>query len=66
MTLESDKQLKNDTLNPYSRFLYALKALETKRQYPKHLEVFLKFAGISGSTIEEKLHALSTKATSDS
>ncbi|TVP40090.1 hypothetical protein [Candidatus Nitrosocosmicus arcticus] len=40
--------------SPYFRFLYALKAPETKRQYPKRLEVFLDYLNLKGSTIEEK------------
>jgi len=40
--------------SPYFRFMYALKAPETKRQYPKRLEVFLDYLKLHGSTIEEK------------
>jgi hypothetical protein len=40
--------------SPYFRFIYALKAPETKRQYPKRLEVFLDYLQLSGSTVEEK------------
>ena len=38
----------------YFRFIYALKAPETKRQYPKRLEVFLDYLKLDGNTIEEK------------
>ena len=40
--------------NAYFNFIYALKAAETKRQYPKRLEVFLDYLKLKGSTIEEK------------
>ncbi|KAA2283749.1 hypothetical protein [Candidatus Nitrosocosmicus sp. SS] len=40
--------------SPYFRFIYALKAPETKRQYPKRMEVFLDYLKLQGSTIEEK------------
>lgn len=40
--------------SPFFRFIYALKAPETKRQYPKRLEVFLDYLKFPGSTIEEK------------
>ncbi|HEU5120437.1 MAG TPA: hypothetical protein VFT71_05575 [Candidatus Nitrosocosmicus sp.] len=40
--------------SPYFRFIYALKAPETKRQYPKRLEVFLDYLKLRGTTIEEK------------
>ena len=34
---------------------YALKAPETKRQYPKRLEVFLDYLKLEGNSIEEKV-----------
>lgn len=40
--------------SPYFRFIYALKAPETKRQYPKRLEVFLDYLKLQGSTVEAK------------
>jgi hypothetical protein len=40
-------------LSPYQNFCYALKAKETKRQYPSRLDRFISFLGIEG-TIEEK------------
>jgi hypothetical protein len=41
-------------INPLVNFLFALKAPETKRQYPKRLEVFLDFLNLAGS-FEEKV-----------
>jgi hypothetical protein len=41
-------------INPLVNFLFALKAPETKRQYPKRLEVFLDFLNLTGS-FEEKV-----------
>jgi len=40
-------------LTTYENFLYALKAEETKRQYPHRLDKFLTFMGFQG-TIQEK------------
>jgi hypothetical protein len=40
--------------NPLTNFLFALKAPETKRQYPKRLEVFLDFLNLTG-TFENKV-----------
>ena len=40
-------------LTPYDNFVYALRAKETKRQYPHRLDKFLVFMGFDG-TIEEK------------
>jgi hypothetical protein len=42
-----------ETLSPYENFVYALKAKETKRQYPHRLDKFLTFLGLEG-TIAQK------------
>jgi hypothetical protein len=39
--------------HPLSVFLYALKAPETKRQYPRRLKVFLDFLKLDG-TLEQQ------------
>jgi hypothetical protein len=44
-------------LNPYENFVYALKAKETKRQYPHRLDKFLTFIGLEG-TIQENCNEL--------
>jgi hypothetical protein len=46
-----------DSLSPYDNFLNALKAKETKRQYPHRLDKFLSFLGIEG-TIQQKCYKL--------
>lgn len=51
--------------SPYNRFLYALKAPESKRQYPKRLEVFLNFINVEGSSLEERLYNRYTKSKTD-
>jgi len=33
----------DDLINPITNFLFALQAPETKRQYPRRLEVFFRF-----------------------
>lgn len=53
--MEANGHHKNGLISPYNRFLYALKAPETKRQYPKRLEVFLNFIEIPEGTTEERL-----------
>ncbi len=50
-----------DYVNPLVNFLFALKAPETKRQYPKRLEVFLDFLNLNG-TFEEKVSVFCHKA----
>jgi hypothetical protein len=41
-------------MSPYSRFIYALNAPESKRQYPTRFQVFLDFLKLDGLIIEEK------------
>jgi integrase len=65
MTVELKAQREQSSNGPYNRFMYALKAPESKRQYPKRLEVFLKFINISGLNLEERLYNLYHKSKSD-
>jgi hypothetical protein len=37
----NEQKDENETINPYSNFLYALKSSEVRRQYPKLLKIFL-------------------------
>ncbi|WP_172602242.1 hypothetical protein [Candidatus Nitrosocosmicus franklandus] len=39
--------------SPYEKFMYALNSKESKRQYPKRLQVFLDFMNIRSKSIEE-------------
>ena len=49
-----DKGLIDADDDPVSNFLFALKAPESKRSYPKRLEVFLDFVNLEG-TFENKV-----------
>lgn len=51
--------------NPIANFLFALKAPETRRQYPKRLEVFLDFLKLEG-TFEEKALSFYQKSLENS
>ena len=42
----------------YSSFEYALKAPETKRQWPRRLDVFLTFLQLEGQTVKERTNNL--------
>ncbi len=44
----------NNYLSPFQKFIYVLRAQETKRQYPKRLQIFFDYLQIQGKTIEEK------------
>jgi hypothetical protein len=41
--------ISEQTINPLSQFMYALKALETKRQWPNRLKVVFDFLGLLGN-----------------
>ena len=62
-TIGSIGKLEYD-INPITNFLFALKAPETKRQYPKRLEVFLDFLGYQGK-FEDKAKTFYQNAASD-
>ena len=51
-------------LTPYENFIFALKAQETKRQYPHRLDKFLSYLELEG-TIPEKCANLYGIANSD-
>jgi integrase len=53
MSLQDSIEAHNN--NPMFNFLYALKAPETKRQYPKRFEVFLNFINLSGDLNDKAL-----------
>jgi hypothetical protein len=65
MVVELNRSKEQNLTGPYNRFIYALKAPESKRQYPKRFEVFLNFIEIEGMNIQEKLYNLYCKAKSD-
>ena len=46
--------------DPLSIFVYALRAPETKRQYPRRLKVFLDFLKIDGSLQQQAITFLTT------
>ena len=55
ITIQQDYNNNSSTkISPYSRFIYALNAPESKRQYPTRFQVFLDFLKLDGLTIEEK------------
>jgi hypothetical protein len=51
--------------HPLSIFLYALKAPETKRQYPRRLKVFLDFLKLDG-TLKQQSKEFLEKAKQNS
>ncbi len=47
----------NYVLSPYQKFIYALNAPESKRQYPRRFQVFLDYLKINELSIEEKTNS---------
>jgi integrase len=54
--------IEEEQQDPMTVFLYALKAPETKRQWPRRLKVFLDFLKLDGITIKEKAKQFMIKA----
>jgi hypothetical protein len=51
------------TSDPMTKFMYALKAKESKRQYPRRFKMFLDFLGLEGIVNEQaKRFLLNTKS----
>jgi hypothetical protein len=45
------------SFSPYQKFMYALNSKESKRQYPKRLQIFLNFINIKSDSIEENCNS---------
>jgi integrase len=52
------------TIDPLQNFLYALKAPDSKRQYPRRFEYFLDYLGLQG-TLKEKCNIFYEQAKQD-
>ena len=52
-------------LDPWSLFIYAMKAPMTRDRYQTRVAKFFDFAGIPGTTIEEKARAFSSRGKDD-
>lgn len=53
MEVKSKKQNSPSNFSPYEKFIYALGSKESKRQYPKRLQMFLDHINIKSPSIEE-------------
>ena len=61
----NEQNEKNETLNPYSNFLYALKSPEVRRQYPKLLKIFLDTIKFKlDKPLEERVYLLFQESVS--
>ena len=61
----NEQNEKNEILNPYSNFLYALKSPEVRRQYPKLLKIFLNTIKFElDKPLEERVYLLFQESVS--
>jgi hypothetical protein len=51
-------------VNPLSQFMYSLKALETRRQWPQRLKMFFDFLKIEGD-LDHQAKSFANKARKD-
>ncbi|MGH9983759.1 MAG: hypothetical protein ACRD8W_07365 [Nitrososphaeraceae archaeon] len=65
MNLDNQKTIMSDDLEPWSLFIYAMKAPMTRDRYQTRVAKFFEFIGIHGTTIEEKARNFVTKAQND-
>lgn len=62
ITHEQQNQNHKNKKNPMTVFTYALKAPESKRQYPRRLKIYLDYLGLEGG-LEEQAEQFYSKAT---
>jgi integrase len=58
---DPNEDIEDVDIDPIANFLFALKAPESKRQYPKRLEIFLNFLKLEGS-FEQKANKFYNQA----
>ena len=57
--------MNNTSTDPWSLFLYAMKAPMTREKYVGRLGIFLNFLGLEGATVEQKSRVFAEKARSN-
>jgi hypothetical protein len=65
VTKQVEKNNEKPTRNPISVFVYALKAPETRRQYPRRLKVFLNFLDLGTDVLQDQATIFLSKAKED-
>jgi hypothetical protein len=59
--LEETKTVESEELDPWSLFIYAMKAPMTRDRYQIRVAKFFDFIGIPGTTLEEKARTFALK-----
>jgi integrase len=63
---ENPKTIQSEELDPWSLFIYAMKAPMTRNRYQTRLAKFLDFIGIAGTRLEDRARAFAERGKNDS
>jgi hypothetical protein len=63
---EHSKTIQSEELDPWSLFIYAMKAPMTRNRYQTRLAKFLDFIGIAGTRLEDRARAFAERGKNDS
>ena len=58
---ENSKTIQSEELDPWSLFIYAMKAPMTRNRYQTRLAKFLDFIGIAGTRLEDRARAFAER-----
>jgi hypothetical protein len=64
--LEDSKTIQSEELDPWSLFIYAMKAPMTRNRYQTRLAKFFDFIGIAGTRLEDRARAFAKRGKNDS
>jgi hypothetical protein len=64
--LEDSKTIQSEELDPWSLFIYAMKAPMTRNRYQTRLAKFFDFIGIAGTRLEDRARAFAERGENDS
>jgi hypothetical protein len=63
---ENPKTIQSEELDPWSLFIYALKAPMTRNRYQTRLAKFFDFIDIAGTRLEDRARAFAERGKNDS
>jgi hypothetical protein len=64
--LENSKTIQSEELDPWSLFIYAMKAPMTRNRYQTRLAKFFNFIGIAGTRLEDRARVFAERGKNDS
>ncbi len=63
---DNSKIIQSEELDPWSLFIYAMKAPMTRNRYQTRLAKFFDFIGIAGTRLEDRARAFAERGKNDS